>query len=131
MAFTLITNRRVGVCRAIMGMGFERGPEDRRPRVSTWLEPFPVDVSDRGGELVVAAALPGLDRDDIGVRARRHSVEITADFSDAEGDMSLERGPVSRSIDLPERVDKSQVSATYLDGVLFVTLPKTGPTEQR
>jgi HSP20 family protein len=62
-----------------------------------------------------------------------HTLHIHAEHEaeeeiDAEDYIHRERRrtDVSRSIPLPEEVDRDEVSASYEDGVLTVTLPKAG-----
>ena len=91
-------------------------------------ERFAVDVSDRGDELLVSAELPGLRKQDIDVIARRNEMEIVADFGEDEEGRYLrkerERGEVRRVVRLPKPIDEKHVSASYEDGVLWVTLQK-------
>lgn len=111
-----------------MGTWSDRGRK-RPSRASYWLEPFPVDVSDRGERFVLAASLPGLTPGDISVQARERRVDITAEFGDGGPDRvpgveGTAHGTVHRRIDLPDPIRKDEATATYLDGVLFVSLEK-------
>jgi HSP20 family protein len=93
-------------------------------------EPFAVDVSDRGDELLVAAELPGLRTQDIDVSVWTDRLRIVAEYDEGAEGTYLRRerdrgeGEVRRVIDLPEPVDETRVSASYTDGVLWVTLKK-------
>ncbi|WP_435361633.1 Hsp20/alpha crystallin family protein [Haloarchaeobius sp. DFWS5] len=90
--------------------------------------PFPVDVTDQGDEFVVSAELPGVRKRDIHVRARRNEVQIVAKLDrDTVGTYLTRergRGRVSRVVELPAPVNLDHVSATYDDGILWVTLEK-------
>ena len=84
------------------------------------LEPFPVDVSDRGEEFVVAAVLIGVDRDRIDVRVDDRRVEIVAERAAADADDP----PLRREIRLPTAVEPSTTSVAFTDGILELHLPK-------
>ncbi|HKL28065.1 MAG TPA: Hsp20/alpha crystallin family protein [Natrialbaceae archaeon] len=91
-------------------------------------EPFPVDVVDRGNEFHVEADLPGLRKQDIEVSVRKDTLQIAVDFGDGDEGRYLrqerDRGTARRVIDLPDPVDEKQVTASYDDGVLWITLKK-------
>ncbi|WP_018097051.1 Hsp20/alpha crystallin family protein [Sinorhizobium meliloti] len=89
-----------------------------------------VEVSDRDKEIKVTAELPGLEEKDVelslseGVLSLRG--EKRAETEDEENQFS-ERyyGRFERRIPLGYEVDESRVNATFRNGVLTVTLPKT------
>ncbi|WP_435346674.1 Hsp20/alpha crystallin family protein [Haloarchaeobius sp. HRN-SO-5] len=93
-------------------------------------DPFLVNVSDRGDEFLVSADLPGLEKQDIDVTVERDRLQIVADFGtdEAEGGTyhrkERERGRARRVVHLPDPVDEKHVSASYTDGILWVTLRK-------
>lgn len=89
-----------------------------------------VDVRVAGDEIVVAADLPGFEKDDIDLSVSERTLTISAeremDESDESGEyLRRERRSASlrRSVTLPEDVDEEHCSATYTNGVLTVTLP--------
>lgn len=92
---------------------------------------FPVDVADRGEEYVVTVDVPGLTTRDIDVTVWKDSIEIVADFGDREEGRYHRRerdsGLVRRVIRLPGRVNEKRVTASYDDGVLWLTLRKRRP----
>ena len=105
-------------------------------------EPFPtmaggawapmLDVSETKDAMIVTAELPGLDAEDI-------DLALTGDLLTIKGEKEkrteekeeryhrTERtyGAFLRSVRLPMAVDGSKVTATFKNGVLAVTLPKT------
>ncbi|QLG61864.1 Hsp20/alpha crystallin family protein [Halorarum salinum] len=89
---------------------------------------IPVNVSDRGDEFLVSADLPGLGKQDLDVSARKDRLRIVADLGEDEGGTYLRkergRGEVRRVVHLPEPIDEEHVSASYNDGILWVTLRK-------
>lgn len=107
-----------------------------------------VDVADYDAEYVVTADLPGYDIEDIDLRLSEGTLRIEADREesreygesedpDESGDRVRKpshyirrertRQSVSRRLRLPEPVDEEEVSASYSNGVLTVTLPKLSP----
>lgn len=96
----------------------------------------PLEVFERGNDLVVRADLPGLSRDDVNVEVDNGVLTISgerrAEQEESRGGVyRSERsyGAFSRSVALPEGVNEEQVKATFKDGVLDVTIPK--PSEQQ
>ena len=90
-----------------------------------------IDVADHGERFVVAADLPGFERDDIELRLAAGALHLDAErevASEEEGVDYLRRErrreAVSRRVDLPEAVDEEAISARYTNGVLTVELPK-------
>lgn len=98
-------------------------------RIGGRTEPFPVDISDRGDEITVSAELPGLRKQDLDISVRKDKLQIVADFGDDDGEATYlkrerGRGEMRRVIQLPEPIDEKHVSASYDNGVLWVTLKK-------
>jgi HSP20 family protein len=94
----------------------------------------PVDLAEQSDRYVVTVELPGLTRE-----------QLTLDFADdtltirggrAASDCCPERyqqlerghGPFSRSLRFATPIAADDISAELTDGVLTVTLPKTGAT---
>lgn len=97
-----------------------------------------VEVFERGGQLVVRADLPGLNKDDVQVEVTKEAVLIRGErrqeYEDRrEGYYHTERsyGCFCRSIPLPEGVEVDRADANFRDGVLEVTIPvPQRPTSQ-
>jgi len=97
--------------------------------VGTWVPP--VDIYERGDDLVVRAEMPGLNRDDIEVNVQSGTLTLKGErkrdqeYSD-ENVHRIERqyGSFARSFTLPTEVDASRIKAVYKDGVLEINLPK-------
>jgi HSP20 family protein len=95
----------------------------------------PIEVFERGNDLVVRADLPGLSKDDVKVDIDNGVLAISGERrseheEERQGYFRSERsyGSFSRSIPLPEGVNEDQVKASFKDGVLEVTMPK--PAEE-
>jgi HSP20 family protein len=89
-----------------------------------------IEVFERGGQLVVRADLPGLNRDDVKVDIRHDALIIQGERrqeheENEEGFYRSERsyGSFYRSIPLPEGVEDEDIKASFRDGVLEVTMP--------
>jgi HSP20 family protein len=100
------------------------------PTEGTWLPAM--ELFERDGKFVVRTELPGMKREDITVEVTDHTLTIAGERK-AEKEVKekdyyrCERsyGSFRRAIALPATVDKAQIAATYMDGMLEVTLPKT------
>jgi len=91
-----------------------------------------VDVIDRPHEILVRAEIPGVEKDHLKVNAAPESVTLDATIRkehEEKGESFVRRerrfGSFHRVIPLPAEIKPSEVNATYRDGVLEVTLPKT------
>jgi HSP20 family protein len=122
-----------------MGRLFEELPESIGPSlpVSPEMAQTPyVDVVDRNNDIVVTADLPGVDKKDIKIDVRDNVLEISAqrktEKEEKEGGfLRHERrfNQFYRAIRLPALVDKSKAKASFNNGVLEITLPKTEKAE--
>ena len=91
----------------------------------------PVEVVDHGDSVVVVAELPGLNKDEVELTVLGDALTIAGEKklpTEEEGVtyMRHERphGKFRRLIEMPYSVDKENISASYKDGILTVTLPK-------
>ncbi len=116
-----------------IGRLFEELPEsERSPEAEGWTQMPYVDVIDRGNDIVVTADMPGVDKDDIKISVKDNVLEISARRKTEQE--QKEKGYVRherrysnyyRSIRLPAAVDKTKAKASFSNGVLEVTLPRT------
>lgn len=91
-----------------------------------------LDIYEDKDKYVAKAELPGLKNEDIDVSLEGNTLTISGERKQEEerkeGDTyRSERyfGRFQRSVTLPARVDASKIQATYKDGVLTVSIPKT------
>ena len=111
-----------------------RGLQQQGRGQSYWTPPM--EVFQRGNEMVVRADLPGISPDDVQIDVEDGVLTISGERRNnnedrQEGFYRSERsyGAFARSIALPEGVDEDQVRAHYEHGVLEVTVPL--PQQQR
>lgn len=89
-----------------------------------------VEVTDFEKELRVTADLPGLEEKDVDIRIEDGVLSLKgekhAEFNDKDRRYS-ERyyGQFERRIALPAEIDDERARATFKNGVLTITLPKT------
>jgi HSP20 family protein len=99
--------------------------------------PF-VDISETDGEFNVRAELPGLDKNDLDVDVSGDVLSIKGEKKDEEekkdkGYYMRESyfGSFQRNIRLPAEVQRDQVEATFKDGILNITIPKSEEKKAR
>lgn len=97
-------------------------------RLGQWIPPL--EVRQRGNELVVCADLPGLSPDDVDIDVEDGVLTISGERQQSNEDRQenyyrSERsyGSFVRSIPLPEGVNEEEVRAHFDNGVLEVTIP--------
>lgn len=94
---------------------------------------FRVDVKETDKEYIVEADLPGCDKNNINVSYDDGVLTIAASYEETaeEKDKNYirrerRRGNFSRYLSIPEDVKADEIKASFKDGVLKVTLPKSG-----
>jgi HSP20 family protein len=99
---------------------------------------LPVDVHETDTNYTVFAWLPGLSAEAINISLQDDVLTISGEFARPEVNDStrilLEERPFgkfSRSINLPQAVDRDHVEATYENGVLTLSLPKSPEVQPR
>lgn len=109
---------------------FTRSPFGRFFQGGDWMPAVDVSETDKG--IVVNAEVPGMEAKDIDISLNGRVLTIKGERrqEEEEKDKSYHRierryGSFSRSFELPADVDSGKVKATYKDGVLKLSLPKT------
>ena len=102
---------------------------------------LPVDVFDRGDELIIQAFVPGLRAEHLDVHVDNGVVTITGSYPWLyDGDeirgytwyaRELRGGRFQRSIALPYKVDWDSSSAAVSDGILRLVFPKAAEARPR
>lgn len=103
--------------------------EGRMPRV---------DVVDREHEVLVRAEIPGVDKQNLDISATGNTVTLRGTTSHEAKEeredyyrSEIARGTFSRTVALPAEVDDSKARATFKDGILELTLPKSERSKRR
>lgn len=97
-----------------------------------------IEVFEKEDKFVVKAELPGMKEEDINVCVEGETLTITGEKC-AESEVEEENyylsersyGKFSRAIGLPAGVDAKKIEASYEDGILEVTLPKTAEVKPK
>lgn len=97
-----------------------------------------IDVAETESELVINVEIPGMDPEDIDVSLSEGTLFIKGEkkpkAEEKEADYHLiERsyGTFIRSIPLPAEVQSDKISASYKNGILKITLPKSEETQKK
>ncbi|MCA9860161.1 MAG: Hsp20/alpha crystallin family protein [Thermomicrobiales bacterium] len=103
--------------------------------------PLPLDIYATNEEVVVIAAVPGIDPATIDITVDKETVTLTGstpdvalstDAAEATWFMhELPRGTFSRSITLPVEIDATTAEATFEHGMLKLRLPKAETARPR
>ncbi len=95
-----------------------------------------VDVEETDKEVRVSAELPGIDEEDIDVRVSDGMLMISGEKRadrkvDGNGYLLQERsfGRVERALPVPDGIDADAAEATFKNGVLTITIPKTAQAQ--
>ena len=93
-----------------------------------------VDVSETDKEVIVRAELPGMDPKEIDISLSGNVLTIKGERKHEREEKKenfhlVERGSgsFSRTLQLPVEVKADKVKASYKDGVLSISMPKTEP----
>jgi len=113
---------------------FSRGAQD--VEVGAWSPP--VDIMERGDEIVIKLEISGVDQKAIDLKVEGNVLTIKGERQLEEGTkrddyLRLERpyGTFSRSFSLPNTVDHAKVKASHKDGILRLVLPKKEETKPK
>lgn len=98
----------------------------------------PVDILERGDELVLKVDLPELSQEEIDIRVEGSTLIIQGErrlIKDApeENYIQIERpyGTFRRTFSIPRTIDQGGIKASYKDGVLRVVLPRKPETQPK
>ena len=104
----------------------------------TWSMAPAVDVSEKEKTYEIAVELPGIDEKDIEVKLSGGVLTIKGEKKEEKEEkrkdyhVSERRyGSFERSFQLPDGVDAEKIDATFKNGVLMVSLPKTAEAQKQ
>ncbi len=89
-----------------------------------------LNVYETDKEFEITVALPGMSKDDINIGFENNTITISGERTLAEEDgtkyhrIESRFGKFERSLPLPNIIDEENISATYDNGVLTITVPK-------
>jgi HSP20 family protein len=93
--------------------------------------PFPpINVFQRGDDILAIIELPGLDKNNLQIEAKENTIRISgtksADYPDQVSMHRRERvfGEFDRTLSLPVQLDPDAIKAEYRDGILALFLPR-------
>jgi HSP20 family protein len=113
---------------------FGRGAFDVQPfwRGDLWSRAPAVDIVDKENAFEISAELPGVDENSIDVKFSDGTLTIKGEKRDEREEKKknfylAERryGSFQRSFSIPAGVDADRIEASFKNGVLTVTFPKT------
>ena len=97
----------------------------------------PMDVSETENEMVIRMEIPGMNEKDVEINLSHDVLTISGekkvDKVENETCHCMEScyGKFSRTVRIPFEVDAEKVDATFKDGVLKITLPKSETAKPR
>lgn len=99
--------------------------------IEKYRKPF-IDLVETDKEVIATVEMPGLDKGDIKINLIEDKLEISAETKHEEekkekGYIYKERrsGSFFRMIHLPSSIDSGNSKASYNNGILQITMPKT------
>jgi HSP20 family protein len=90
----------------------------------------PVNLFQKGDDLVAIIELPGLNRNDLNIQVKNNSIRIagrkTVDYPEQASAHRRERlwGEFDRTIAIPMQIDPDGIEAEYNDGLLALVIPR-------
>lgn len=97
-----------------------------------------VDVTETDGELKISAELPGMTEKDVSVELDEETATISGEKKREEEEEKGGRywretsyGSFRRDIPLPVKVETDKASATFQNGTLRITVPKSGEAKAK
>jgi HSP20 family protein len=107
-------------------------------RPADWNFHTPMNIKETGKNYEISIDLPGMIKENISISVKDNSMVISGDRSSVDESQEGEKyhrveipyGHTSRSFYLPSNAMKNQVKATYVNGVLHLTIPKSDPALQ-
>jgi HSP20 family protein len=98
----------------------------------------PVDILERGDELVLKVDLPEVSQSEIDIRVEGITLIIQGErrlIKDApeENYIQIERpyGTFRRTFNIPRMIEQEEIKASYKDGVLRIVLPRKQETQPK
>jgi HSP20 family protein len=98
-----------------------------------------VDILDHTDDIEVQAALPGVKKEDLEVSVTNQTITIRSSTKEEKKEeekgkyfrREISRGEFQRTLSLPDNVDGEKAKASFKDGILKVTIPKTEKSKRK
>jgi len=97
----------------------------------------PVDIAETEKAYEITAELPGIDQKNVEVNLANGGITIKGEKSEESEERKKDYyvserryGSFERYFDLPDGVDTDKIDATFKNGVLKVTMPKTAEAQK-
>lgn len=97
----------------------------------------PVNIFEKGGDLVLVAELPGINKEDLKLQVKGNSVRLTGErvinYGENISYHRIERNSskFDRTLKLPINIETNQIKAEYKEGILLVFLPRAESDKPR
>ncbi len=97
----------------------------------------PINVFEKGGDLVLVAELPGIKKEDLQLQVKGNTLRLAGERKLNYGENTsyhrIERNTskFDRTLKLPINVESDQVKAEYKDGILVISLPRAEADKPR
>lgn len=114
--------------------GFADDDWFRTPELTNWTSSTPaVNIMETDDGFKVEMAVPGMNKEDFHIDLDKDVLTISAEdkFENEEKDTEgrytrreFSYSSFNRSFNLPKMIDGDKITATYMDGVLGITIPK-------
>jgi HSP20 family protein len=99
---------------------------------------MPMDVSETDNQYAISIEIPGANKDELHVNVEDGVLTVSTEKKEEHTEKTskfhrMERsyGRVQRSLRLPDDADADKIDASYTDGVLKITIPKSETVESR
>jgi len=97
----------------------------------------PVNIFEKGGDLVLVAELPGIKKEDLQLQVKGNTVRIAGErlinYGENISYHRIERNSskFDRTLKLPINVEADQIKAEYKEGILVIFLPRAEADKPR
>ena len=97
----------------------------------------PINIFQRGDDLVAIVELPGVDKNDLEIEAKENTIRISGrKIIRYDKDASVHRrerssGSFDRTIQVPIQIDPDAITAEFQEGILAVFIPRAESNKPR
>ncbi len=97
----------------------------------------PVNIFEKGGDLVLVAELPGIKKEDLQLEVKGNTLRLagerTINYGENISYHRVERNSTKfdRTLKLPINIESDHVKAEYEDGILVISLPRAEADKPR